>query len=89
MTIHSRKVEKRDFRQPVNRTGTPFLHIAVSNGPHIKTSRVGEGCPSLKHSQFSEAELSPPPEPLQNLMVMTKSLVKDSAEVVLIESCKP
>lgn len=58
-------------------------------GPHIKRPRSGEGCLSQKHSQFSATEFSPPPDPLQNSMVMTKSLVKDSAEGVLIESCKP
>lgn len=65
------------------------VHIAVSSGPHIKIPRAGEGCLSQKHSQFSGTEFSPPPDPLQNSMVMTKSLVKNSGEGVLIESCKP
>lgn len=58
-------------------------------GPHIKRPRSDEGCLSQKHSQVSATEFSPPPDPLQNSMVMTKSLVKDSADGVLIESCKP
>ena len=61
-------------------------------GEHQQGSMISdlyESRHAQKHSQFSATEFSPPRDPLQNSMVMIKSLVKDSAEGVLIESCKP